>query len=190
MIWLLISVILICLILLTPIGVSFKWENTKFKLKIQVGFLFFSLKKQEKKPPKEKKTSARSKLSQPKKKKRVTLDDVLFLLSKSKRLLRRIQKSIHVRKFRLFVVAGGTDPATTAKLYGMICAMSSAILPLIHSWKPKYHLDLDLNSSHFSTAGAIRVNVRIGSILLIALSGAALALSWLLHGRRRVPATA
>jgi ABC-type Fe3+-siderophore transport system permease subunit len=183
-----IGILVLLLIIVTPIGIDCKWADTKVRFKIQIGFLFFSLPKR--KEVKEKKKSIEKAVpKESPKKKRITLDDIWYLLSKSKRLLRLIVKGFKVRKFRLHVVAGGRDPATTAKLYGMMCAVSSAVLPIIHSWKPKYRLDLNLNSPVWQVSGSIRVNIRIGRVLRIACAGALLAISWLLRGRRRVSAT-
>ena len=154
----------------------------------------FPLKKAEEKPKKEKKPK---KPKEKKEKPPATAGEKLggalgyaqsllpVLLDAVKYFTRKLQ----VDKLHMKLIAGGTDPADTAMLYGRASAALGALwYPLIHAFDVKdgyAKVDLDFEAQQMSLCATASLSLKIGQILWFAIYFGIRALSAFLRERKR-----
>ena len=99
--------------------------------------------------------------------------------------LRRTRRGIRIDPLVLSVVFGGReDPAAAAEHFGYANAMVWSLMPaleqLVKIPDPGIHLDIDFEAEKLRLTGSAGIDIRIGTILLVAFGLAIPALRWLL----------
>ena len=99
--------------------------------------------------------------------------------------LRRTRRGICIDPLALTVVLGGReDPAAAAEHFGYANAVVWSLMPVLERLvkipNPSIHLDVDFEAERLCVTGSVGVNIRVGTILLVAFGLAIPALRWLL----------
>ena len=99
--------------------------------------------------------------------------------------LQRTHHGIRIVPLTLSVIFGGVeDPAAAAEHFGYANAVVWSLMPalerLIKIPDPHIHLDVDFEAEKLCVTGSVGIDVRIGTILLVAFGLAIPALRWLL----------
>lgn len=146
--WIILGVIvlLITLILLTPVGADFGYEQGRLHASLKLGWIKLRLfprkkepesdtpqppkkkKKKKEKKPKEEKPEQEEKPKQ-KRKLNFTLDEIFGLLKAVLDGIGHFGKRLRVDRFVLHLVVAGYDPYNVAMTYGRVNALLSAFAP-------------------------------------------------------------
>ena len=99
--------------------------------------------------------------------------------------LRRTRRGIRIHPLDITVVFGGReDPAGTAETYGYASAALWTVMPALEQLltipDPHIHLDMDFEAERVQLQGHAGVDIRIGTLLVIAIGVAIPAIRWLL----------
>lgn len=197
MLWILAAILLLVILLcLLRIHITAEF-NPSAILTLRIGPVRKQLYPVQGKTKKEKKTAAASakksdKSSQGKKERRSipkpgfsdlrdayeTLKPALF------RALRRTRRGIRMDPLELSVVFGGReDPAGAAERFGYANAVVWSVMPalerLVKIPDPGIHLDMDFEAEKLRVTGSLGIDIRIGTVLLVAFGLAVPALRWL-----------
>ena len=121
--------LLVIILLLCPIVLSVKHTDGCLIVRL-CGFRLVPSKD---KPEKEKKKKAKAKSGKPKKKSKIDFQQIKVLITSATPAVKRIFRGIKIRGFRLISICAGEDAAKTAIRYGHICAVASALLPVIQT---------------------------------------------------------
>ena len=200
-VWILaVLVLLTVLLCLARVGVTVFWkENVSFT--IRVGLLRIHIdpsqqdtkrKKKSREPKKEKKeiTGAELKKKLPKLAAEDLQDAFDTLLPVGLRALEQTRRAIRIQPLELCVYVGGTDPADTAELYGLLCAAMWTLMPRLETLlvipDPSIHLELDLGSEKIRLQGRVGVSARIGTLLRVGICAGIPTLKWLTRLRTKL----
>lgn len=200
-VWILAVLLLLTVLLcLARVGVTVFWEE-HVSFTIRVGPLRIHIdpshqdSKREKKPREQKKkkkeiTGAELKKKLPK----LTAEDLRdafdTLLPVGLRALEQTRRAIRIQPLELCVYVGGTDPADTAELYGLLCAAMWTLMPHLETLlvipDPSIHLELDLDSEKIHLQGRVGVSARIGKLLRVGICAGIPTLKWLTRLRAKL----
>ena len=178
-----------CLLLLLRVGVEYRFGGSE--VMIRIGPVRKKLTPGEEKEPKQpKKKKVETAEAAPKTEKspkpnigfNEVQSGVKVLLPVLKKALRRTRRSVKIHPLNLHVIIAAYDPAETAKLYGWGEALLWSVMPqaerLLVIPDPHIRLTPDFNADSTRCEGEIGVSIRIGSVLLIALTLLIPALRW------------
>ena len=205
--WIVLGAVLAALLLigLTPVGARAAYQEKKLTVELTVGPLRIPLY-----PPKEKKRKreeppggekgGQGKPEKPEKKRkalpapnweqiRYTLDVLPPVL---RRALGRTRRRVRIEPLHLLAVFGGEDPADTASLYYHGEALRGTVLPalrrLVRVRDEAVTLGADYDREDTYIKGELGLRIRVGDVVLIALSAAAGLVRWFIGFRRRASA--
>ena len=98
--------------------------------------------------------------------------------------LRRTRRGIRIHPLELSVIFGGReDPAAAAERFGYANAMVWSGMPVLEQLvkipDPGIHLDIDFEAEKLRITGSVGIDIRIGTLLLVAIGIAIPSLRWL-----------
>ena len=149
------------------------------------------------KPEKEKKKKAEQPAAaegkKEKKKFPFTFEDIRSALpvvfEALKKALGKIRRRMVVNPLDISITLAGNDPAKVAEMYGWAGTAVWTIMPqleqLIHIPNPHIHLGVDYDTSRTVAEGRVGVKLRVGDVIVIALTLALPVLKWYLAWRRK-----
>lgn len=99
--------------------------------------------------------------------------------------LRRTRRGIRIQPLDITVILGGReDPAGTAEVYGYASAALWTVMPALEQLltipDPRIHLDMDFEAERIRLQGRVGVDIRIGTLLVIAIGVVIPAIRWFL----------
>lgn len=138
------------------------------------------------KPEDEAKKKAKPALPKP------TLDEGLDFLQTAlaalRKTLRRTCRRLRIDPLRVRVVFAGDDPADVAQTYGYANAVLWTVMPRLEDTfsipSPSVFLDMDFDAEHTTAEGSIGFSLRVGDLLIIALTLTLPLLRWFLRWRK------
>lgn len=142
--------------------------------------------KKEKKPEKEKKSKSK------KPKGKINREQILFALDTLppilSRALKRTGRSVRIGPLKLYVLAAGTDPEDTARLYGHLEAALAAGVPLLEQTMRIEDLDVrlyaDFQEERMDFIADAGVSLRLYSLVWMALRAGGSLLKWYMRFRK------
>ncbi len=125
------------LLLHTKAGLLLSWKDNMFTWKIRMGPFLFRLPEEQ-----QKQKTVRTKQKTEKTKKWARIHNVFPIIKTHWRelleLIDRVLRAPCMQRLRLNVFVGGSDPEECAMNYGRICAIISAVLPVVkHTFEIK-----------------------------------------------------
>ena len=198
MLALIISVVLLILFLILPVGVDAAYDGAVFALKAKAGLIKIRILPKKEKPPEEegeekpkpKKEKKQKREKEHKPKQKLTLDDILELAGIGLKALGRFRRSLSVDKLMLHMAAAAPDPYDAVLLYGRVNAGLSALSPLLHRALKIREEDIrtavDTEPGTMLIEARVVVTLQIWEILYIAFSAGFAALRWLGKRKKRI----
>ena len=187
--WVLLGLVALLLMLAwMPVGAAVTYDSA-FRVRVQVGFLRFTVypaPKEGKKEKKGKKKQSEAKMekkpfSSPNRRQiRYSVDTLVPALW---RALVRFGRRIRVPLLRLHVVFGGEDPADVAVLYGKSQAVAAALLPLLEGvvrfGETDVQLATDYRAERTVLTGEIDIQIRLWALAALGCSLLKSVVTWL-----------
>ena len=187
--WVLLGLVALLLMLAwMPVGAAVTYDSA-FRVRVQVGFLRFTVypaPKEGKKEKKGKKKQSEAKMekkpfSSPNRRQiRYSVDTLVPALW---RALVRFGRRIRVPLLRLHVVFGGEDPADVAVLYGKSQAVAAALLPLLEGvvrfGETDVQLATDYRAERTVLTGEINIQIRLWALAALGCSLLKSVVTWL-----------
>ena len=187
--WVLLGLVALLLMLAwMPVGAAVTYDSA-FRVRVQVGFLRFTVypaPKEGKKEKKGKKKQSEAKMekkpfSSPNRRQiRYSVDTLVPALW---RALARFGRRIRVPLLRLHVVFGGEDPADVAVLYGKSQAVAAALLPLLEGvvrfGETDVQLATDYRAERTVLTGEINIQIRLWALAALGCSLLKSVVTWL-----------
>ena len=187
--WVLLGLVALLLMLAwMPVGAAVTYDSA-FRVRVQVGFLRFTVypaPKEGKKEKKGKKKQSEAKMekkpfSSPNRRQiRYSVDTLVPALW---RALVRFGRRIRVLLLRLHVVFGGEDPADVAVLYGKSQAVAAALLPLLEGvvrfGETDVQLATDYRAERTVLTGEINIQIRLWALAALGCSLLKSVVTWL-----------
>ena len=187
--WVLLGLVALLLMLAwMPVGAAVTYDSA-FRVRVQVGFLRFTVypaPKEGKKEKKGKKKQSEAKMekkpfSSPNRRQiRYTVDTLVPALW---RALVRFGRRIRVPLLRLHVAFGGEDPADVAALYGKSQAVAAALLPLLEGvvrfGETDVQLATDYRAERTVLTGEIDIQIRLWALAALGCSLLKSVVTWL-----------
>ena len=187
--WVLLGLVALLLVLAwMPVGAAVTYDDA-FRVRVQVGFLRFTVypaPKEGKKEKKGKKKQSEAKMekkpfSSPNRRQiRYSVDTLVPALW---RALVRFGRRIRVPLLRLHVVFGGEDPADVAALYGKSQAVAAALLPLLEGvvrfGETDVQLATDYRAERTVLTGEINIQIRLWALAALGCSLLKSVVTWL-----------
>ena len=187
--WVLLGLVALLLVLAwMPVGAAVTYDDA-FRVRVQVGFLRFTVypaPKEGKKEKKGKKKQSEAKMekkpfSSPNRRQiRYSVDTLVPALW---RALVRFGRRIRVPLLRLHVVFGGEDPADVAALYGKSQAAAAALLPLLEGvvrfGETDVQLATDYRAERTVLTGEIDIQIRLWALAALGCSLLKSVVTWL-----------
>lgn len=187
--WVLLGLVALLLMLAwMPVGAAVTYDSA-FRVRVQVGFLRFTVypaPKEGKKEKKGKKKQSEAKMekkpfSSPNRRQiRYSVDTLVPALW---RALVRFGRRIRVPLLRLHVVFGGEDPADVAALYGKSQAVAAALLPLLEGvvrfGETDVQLATDYRAERTVLTGEINIQIRLWALAALGCSLLKSVVTWL-----------
>ena len=199
--WILVGLValLIAFVLFVPIGADVAYIDKQFRLALRVdGFAFQLLPnkhtdqekpKEEPKPREEKKEPKPEEEKKPKKSLNFTKEEILEIIKKAFKGLRKFGK-LTVRKFMLHYTAAGVDPYYTAKTFGLVNGGLSTLAPIcartfrcgdVDVWT-----DIDFTANWMTVDTELSITLRLIQVVRAALAAGIGVLGVLLKRRKRL----
>ncbi len=133
------------------------------------------------------------KKEKPKKKFPFTFDDIRsalpVLFEALKKALGKIRRRMRVDPLEVSIVFADNDPVKVAQMYGWantaVWSMMPQLEQLIHIPRPHIHLGVDYNTFETKAEGRVGVKLRVGDVIVIALTLAVPVLKWYLAWRKK-----
>ncbi len=158
-------------VLVAPVGVHIKYSDD-FALWLSYAGIRLGIV-----PAKEKKNKAKNKKDKPNSKKqntklKLSFDDILQLVGTGLQAVKKLVKTLRIRRFRLAVVVSGEDAASAAINYGRVCALASASYPVIEKALDKGQTDISVDleyDSKTSVQADIIIKAMTVKIIIIAV---------------------
>ena len=187
--WILLGLIALLLMLaLMPVGAAVAYDGA-FRVRVQVGFLRFTVYPAPEKGKKEKKGKKKQSEAKMEKKpfsspnRRQIRYSVDTLVPALWRALVRFGRRIRVPLLRLHVVFGGEDPADVAVLYGKSQAVAAALLPLLEGvvrfGETDVQLATDYRAERTVLTGEINIQIRLWALAALGCSLLKSVVTWL-----------
>ena len=187
--WVLLGLVALLLMLAwMPVGAAVTYDDA-FRVRVQVGFLRFTVypaTKEGKKEKKGKKKQSEAKMekkpfSSPNRRQiRYSVDTLVPALW---RALVRFGRRIRVPLLRLHVAFGGEDPADVAVLYGKSQAVAAALLPLLEGvvrfGETDVQLATDYRAERTVLTGEINIQIRLWALAALGCSLLKSVVTWL-----------
>lgn len=187
--WVLLGLVALLLMLAwMPVGAAVTYDSA-FRVRVQVGFLRFTVypaPKEGKKEKKGKKKQSEAKMekkpfSSPNRRQiRYSVDTLVPALW---RALVRFGRRIRVPLLRLHVAFGGEDPADVAALYGKSQAVAAALLPLLEGvvrfGETDVQLATDYRAERTVLTGEIDIQIRLWALAALGCSLLKSVVTWL-----------
>ena len=187
--WVLLGLVALLLMLAwMPVGAAVTYDSA-FRVRVQVGFLRFTVYPAPKEGKKEKKGKKKQSEAKMEKKAdssptrpqiRYTVDTLVPALW---RALVRFGRRIRVPLLRLHVVFGGEDPADVAVLYGKSQAVAAALLPLLEGvvrfGETDVQLATDYRAERTVLTGEINIQIRLWALAALGCSLLKSVVTWL-----------
>ncbi len=199
--WILVGLValLVAFVLLVPIGADVGYIDKEFRLALRVdGFAFQLLPKkhpvqekpkEEPKPKEEKKEPKPKEEKKPKKTLNFTKEEILEIIKKAFKGLRKFGK-LTVRKFMLHYTAAGVDPYYTAKTFSYVNGGLSALAPIcartfrcgdVDVWT-----DIDFTANWMTVETELSITLRLIQVVRAAIAAGIGVLSVLLKRKKRL----
>lgn len=199
--WILVGLValLIAFVLLVPIGADVGYIDKEFRLALRVdGFAFQLLPKkhpvqekpkEEPKPKEEKKEPKPKEEKKPKKTLNFTKEEILEIIKKAFKGLRKFGK-LTVRKFMLHYTAAGVDPYYTAKTFSYVNGGLSTLAPIcartfrcgdVDVWT-----DIDFTANWMTVETELSITLRLIQVVRAAIAAGIGVLSVLLKRKKRL----
>ena len=106
-----------------------------------------------------------------------------------KKALRKIQRRMRVDPLEASIVFGHSDPVKVAQMYGWantaVWSMMPQLEELIHIPHPHIHLGVDYDAVSTKAEGRVGIKLRVGAVVVIALTLAVPVLKWYLAWRKK-----
>lgn len=164
-------------------------------VKLRIGPLRLTLLPKAAKKPKKEKQPKQEPAPEEKKEKRarklprLTLQDILDLVSAVfsalHAALRRVCKRLRIDPMDVTAIFGGTDPADVAEAYGIANAVVFSVMPkaeeIFYLPDPAIHLRMDYGAEATRCEGKVGVSVRICDVFVILFALAAPLIKWFLR---------
>ena len=187
--WVLLGLVALLLMLAwMPVGAAVTYDSA-FRVRVQVGFLRFTVYPAPKEGKKEKKGKKKQSEAKMEKKPfsspnrwqiRYSVDTLVPALW---RALVRFGRRIRVPLLRLHVVFGGEDPADVAVLYGKSQAVAAALLPLLEGvvrfGETDVQLATDYRAERTVLTGEINIQIRLWALAALGCSLLKSVVTWL-----------
>ena len=187
--WVLLGLVALLLMLAwMPVGAAVTYDSA-FRVRVQVGFLRFTVYPAAKEGKKEKKGKKKQSEAKMEKKPfsspnrwqiRYSVDTLVPALW---RALVRFGRRIRVPLLRLHVVFGGEDPADVAVLYGKSQAVAAALLPLLEGvvrfGETDVQLATDYRAERTVLTGEINIQIRLWALAALGCSLLKSVVTWL-----------
>ena len=147
-------------------------------------------KKEKKKPSEEQEKTVQKK---EKKKFPFTFEDIRSVLpvvfEALKKALRKIRRRMRVDPLEASIIFGHSDPVKVAQMYGWantaVWSMMPQLEELIHIPHPHIHLGVDYDAFSTKAEGRVGIKLRVGAVIVIALTLAIPVLKWYLAWRKK-----
>ena len=199
--WILVGLValLIAFVLFVPIGADVGYIDKQFRLALRVdGFAFQLLPKkhpdqekpkEEPKPKEEKKEPEPKEEKKPKKSLNFTKEEILEIIKKAFKGLRKFGK-LTVRKFMLHYTAAGVDPYYTAKTFSYVNGGLSALAPIcartfrcgdVDVWT-----DIDFTANWMTLETELSITLRLIQVVRAAIAAGIGVLGVLLKRKKRL----
>ena len=187
--WVLLGLVALLLMLAwMPVGAAVTYDSA-FRVRVQVGFLRFTVYPAPEKGKKEKKGKKKQSEAKMEKKpfsspnRRQIRYSVDTLVPALWRALVRFGRRIRVPLLRLHVVFGGEDPADVAVLYGKSQAVAAALLPLLEGvvrfGETDVQLATDYRAERTVLTGEIDIQIRLWALAALGCSLLKSVVTWL-----------
>ena len=158
-------------VLVAPVGVHIKYSDD-FALWLSYAGIKFCIV-----PAKEKKNKLQKQTEKPKSKKqsaklKLSFDDILQLVGTGLQAVKKLVKTLRIRRFKLAIVVSGEDAAAAAINYGRVCALASASYPVLEKALDKGQTDISVDleyDSKTSVQADIIIKAMTVKIIIIAL---------------------
>ena len=106
-----------------------------------------------------------------------------------KKALGKIRRRMVVNPLNISITIAGDDPAKVAEMYGWAGTAVWTMMPqlerLLNIPDPHIHLGVDYDTSRIVAEGRVGVKLRVGDVIVIALTMALPVLKWYLAWRRK-----
>lgn len=187
-VWILLALAaLIVLVCLLRVGVDVSYEDEVLTLKVAAGPVNLTIlpkkpkPEKKKKPKKEKKKKhEKEKPDKPKEKKKLSLSFLVGVAKLALQAVNTFRRKLHVDIFKLVFIAGGSDPYDVAMLTGRVRAALDGLYPLAKRALIIRERDVRVGADFLADkpafAGRLKLTIRIGQVLGIALVFAVKAL--------------
>lgn len=200
--WILLGIlILLAVLLLIPVRLRGSYREGEPFLTVRYGPVEIPVLPSKEKPPEEeeppkKKRRKAGKLQKPKKPKKpkakINEDQIVYALEKLPpvlgRAMKRTGRSIHIRPLQLYVLVAGSDPASTAALYGKLEAALAAGFPVLEKnlriRDADVRLYLDFTERQMDLIADVGASFRPWSLVWTALRAGGSLLKWFAGFRR------
>ena len=187
--WVLLGLVALLLMLAwMPVGAAVTYDSA-FRVRVQVGFLRFTVYPAPEKGKKEKKGKKKQSEAKMEKKpfsspnRRQIRYSVDTLVPALWRALVRFGRRIRVPLLRLHVAFGGEDPADVAALYGKSQAAAAALLPLLEGvvrfGETDVQLATDYRAERTVLTGEINIQIRLWALAALGCSLLKSVVTWL-----------
>ena len=196
-VWILLALAgLIVLVCLVRVGVDVSYEDDVFTLKAALGPVTLTILPQKPKPEKKekpkkekKKKPGKEKQDKPKEKKKLSLSFLVGVAKLALQAVNTFRRKLHVDVFRLVFIAGGSDPYDIAMLTGRVRAALDGLYPLARRALIIRERDVRVGADFLADkpafAGRLKLTIRIGQVLGIALVFAVKALALYLKDKKK-----
>ncbi len=158
-------------VLVAPVGVHIKYSDD-FALWLSYAGIRFGIVPAKEKKNKPKKQSDKPKGKKQKTKLRLSFDDILQLVGTGLQAVKKLVKTLRIRRFKLAIVVSGEDAASAAINYGRVCALASASYPVIEKSLDKGQTDISVDleyDSKTSVQADIIIKAMTVKIIIIAV---------------------
>ena len=196
--WILLALAaLIVLVCLLRVGVDASYEDDVLTLKVVAGPVTLTILPKKPKPEKKKKPKKEKKPQKPKKeeadkpkeKKKLSLSFLVGVAKLALQAVNTFRRKLHVDVFKLVFIAGGSDPYDVAMLTGRVRAALDGLYPLAKRALIIRERDVRVGADFLAEkpafAGRLKLTIRVGQVLGIALVFAFKALVLLLKDKKK-----
>ena len=158
-------------VLVAPVGVHIKYSDD-FALWLSYAGIKFGIV-----PAKDKKNKPQKQTEKPKSKKqsaklKLSFDDILQLVGTGLQAVKKLVKTLRIRRFKLAIVVSGEDAAAAAINYGRVCALASTSYPVLEKALDKGQTDISVDleyDSKTSVQADIIIKAMTVKIIIIAV---------------------